>query len=154
MKKDYLKREDRPDVPAAGIRKPNAEPKVELVPLGRKATFAIHHPSSAVRVTERPPQPSSTFDWFSGGDPLGLGEPLSPEVLDAAASAVTAEPEEDPERFVLEFVEKRRKIAPEWDPEKAYMGDGKRSFADYWNAEPRDYEMLARLIRHHYARAL
>ena len=153
MKKDYPKREDRPDVPAAGIRKPNAEPKEGVVFLRRKVTFVIHHPSSAVRVTERLTQPSSTFDWLSGDDPLGLGEPLSPEVLRAAANAVTAEPEEDPERFVREFVEKRREIAPEWDPAKAYFGDGKRSFADLWNAEPRDYKALARVIQHHTARA-
>ncbi len=153
MKKDYPKREDRPGTPAYGVREPDAEPEEGLVPLSILGTWVFHRPSTPVRIGVRPNQPSSTFDLLPDDDPLGLGEPLSPEVLSAAANAVTAEPEEDPERFVREFVEKRREIAPEWDPAKAYFGDGKRSFADLWNAEPRDYEALAQVIRHHIARA-
>lgn len=153
MKKDYLEREDRPDVPVAGIRKPNAEPKEGRVPLSILGSGVFHRSSTPVRIGVRPNQPNSTFDLLPDDDPLGLGEPLSPEVLNAAANAVTVEPEEDPERFVREFVEERREIAPEWDPAKAYFGDGKRSFADLWNAEPRDYEALAQVIRHHNARA-
>ncbi len=75
------------------------------------------------------------------------GDPLSEEVLEAAGNVVVVEPDANDERFVLDFIEHRRKIAPRWRPEESYMGDGKRSFADYWNAEPRDYAALARIIR-------
>lgn len=60
----------------------------------------------------------------------------------------------DYKKFVLEFVERRQKIAPEWNPEESIISDGKKSFADYWNEEPRNYKKLAELIKRHIARSM
>lgn len=60
---------------------------------------------------------------------------------------------QDDEEFVLEFIKRRQKVAPDWKPEESFVGDGKKSFADYWNEEPRNYKKLAELIRKHIERA-
>ena len=58
-------------------------------------------------------------------------------------------PEDDYKKFVLEFIRYRREISPGWRPEESIMGDGARSFADYWNEKPRNYKKLAELIKRH-----
>ena len=153
MKKGYSERERRYRVSSAGAKREGAEPEKGFISIDREGWVFVSRKapeSGFIEVRGDPTDPA--HDWLYGDDPLNLGEPLSPEVLVAAVNAVTAETDEDPKHFVLEFVEGRRKISPGWDPGKSYMGDGERSFAYYWNTEPRNYEALARIIRHHIAR--
>jgi len=153
MNKDYSERERRYLVSSASAKKGDAEPEKGLIPIDReRRVFVSRRALESGSIEVRDGLPNPAHDWLYGDDPLDLGEPLSTEVLVAAANAVTAETDEDPKHFVLEFVEERREISPEWDPGKSYMGDGERSFAYYWNTKPRNYEALARIIRHHIAR--